>query len=400
MSSPLNSVLFFLGDGSNRDSDYQVTQWAQSLQRLATHCTLTVLLEDSAIARHLQDTTELDVVTFDRASKCRRIIRERRPRVILYPNRHPRNHLALSYSHAVHIFVSHGESDKAYMMSPGLTVFDVLFFAGEMAQKRLSAALPDFPLARTRLIGRPQLLDQHHAPDTLPATDRKHTVVYAPTWEGGSQQWRYGSVVPWGEPILRSLLSQDTVRVIYRPHPLTGTHLPEWAAENQRLQALVDQAASVDQSSGHFVDKTPFGWHLSEVDAMVSDVSAVAYDWLSTGKPLLVTKPEHPDTVIVTEGILDATHVITGSTVDHTGELVSELLASPTTDTNLTKWASKYFAPVRHHDTGVEAFIHHTLTIADEWASHRSPRLAGVRWRGLLRRLWYRVKLAKATLTR
>jgi hypothetical protein len=39
------------------------------------------------------------------------------------------------------------------------------------------------------------------------------------------------------------------------------------------------------------VDSGGYGWQWDFADACVTDVSAVAYDWLATGKPLLITEP-------------------------------------------------------------------------------------------------------------
>jgi hypothetical protein len=39
------------------------------------------------------------------------------------------------------------------------------------------------------------------------------------------------------------------------------------------------------------VDVGSYGWQWAFADACITDVSAVAYDWLATGKPLVVTEP-------------------------------------------------------------------------------------------------------------
>jgi hypothetical protein len=76
------------------------------------------------------------------------------------------------------------------------------------------------------------------------------------------------------------------VRLIYRPHPRTGTasaaHARADRAIRQRLKAAGDR---------HLIDQGEYGWQWAFADACVTDVSAVAYDWLATGKPLVVTAP-------------------------------------------------------------------------------------------------------------
>ena len=86
----------------------------------------------------------------------------------------------------------------------------------------------------------------------------------------------------------QALLADPGVRVIYRPHPRTGTASPTHAAADRRIRALLHEGGD-----RHLVDEGPYGWQWAFADACVTDVSAVAYDWLATGKPLVVTEPAH-----------------------------------------------------------------------------------------------------------
>ena len=100
------------------------------------------------------------------------------PRVVLYVNQSVRNFQLMRYGRAMHVFISHGESEKGYMSSGQLRAYDFAFIAGQAAYERIENSLPNYdPAVRTRAIGRPQL-------DFLP-TDRsgsgRPTVFYAPT---------------------------------------------------------------------------------------------------------------------------------------------------------------------------------------------------------------------------
>ncbi len=391
MSTQRPSVVFFVGDLDRRQSDYQLHQWLQPLQRLSKECTVHVLIPTSKNTQQFPGIPSLTLRQFSSVRECRNIIRELAPDVIFYPNRHPRNFIALFYSGAQHIFVSHGESEKAYMSRPGLAVFDVLFLAGEMAVDRVKKSLPRFPASRIRLIGRPQLLDEHPIPKSVPETLRPYSVLYAPTWEGGSPQSRYGSVVSHGEKLIESLLKSPQFRVIYRPHPLTGTLDAEWAERNQKIAELVKQAQHKDPQSGHFVDTTPFGWHLEAVDAMVSDISAVAYDWLSTGKPLIMTSPAEPAADLTFCGILQAVPTVRDHEASETAQSMLALLQSDTPLGGIS-WTSRYFSPVRDPETGREMFIEHTLSVAQ--AKKPGYARGKLRRRGIFRRIWFRVKLS------
>jgi len=76
------------------------------------------------------------------------------------------------------------------------------------------------------------------------------------------------------------------VRIIYRPHPRIGRASAAHGEADARIRAAL--AADGDR---HLVDTGPYGWQWRFADHCITDVSAVAYDWLATGKPLVVTEP-------------------------------------------------------------------------------------------------------------
>ena len=53
------------------------------------------------------------------------------------------------------------------------------------------------------------------------------TVLYAPTWEGWGDEPYHSSLPFEGVEIVRRLLAVPGLRVLYRPHPLTGTRSTE-----------------------------------------------------------------------------------------------------------------------------------------------------------------------------
>jgi len=186
----------------------------------------------------------------------------------------------------VHVQLGHGESDKASSVSNQHKAYDLTFVGGPAGSERLGAALRGFdPATRTVQVGRPQLDHAYPgAPDWSP--DGRRRVLYAPTWEGDRPSIAYGSLASHGVPLVEALLAAGDVRVIYRPHPRTGVASGAHAAADRRIRGLLDRAGD-----DHLVDAGPYGWQWTFADACVTDVSAVAYDWLATGKPLVVTEP-------------------------------------------------------------------------------------------------------------
>ena len=91
------------------------------------------------------------------------------PEVVLYVNQNVSNFDVLAYARPQHVFLSHGESDKVYMVSNQAKAYDLTFVAGQAAVDRYRAALHDFDTdAKLRVIGRPQLHVERAAATDLP----------------------------------------------------------------------------------------------------------------------------------------------------------------------------------------------------------------------------------------
>jgi hypothetical protein len=79
-------------------------------------------------------------------------------------------------------------------------------------------------------------------------------VLYAPTWEGWDDNPGNTSILLAGENIVRRLITADPpVRVLYKPHPFTGTRSKEAKAAHQRITALVQKAAAERAADARFV---------------------------------------------------------------------------------------------------------------------------------------------------
>ena len=74
--------------------------------------------------------------------------------------------------------------------------------------------------------------------------------------------------------------------MIYRPHPRTGYASAEHRAADKAIRALLAKGGD-----RHLIDRGGYGWQWDFADACITDISAVAYDWLATGKPLVITEP-------------------------------------------------------------------------------------------------------------
>ena len=285
----MDVVFVFLDSGTQ--NLYQLRQWIQPLQRLGKIHSVGVLYTSNFADEELWG-TGLQAFRVEGQEGIASFLTGQKPKILLYPNQNAKNFFALRYRHGLHVWVSHGESDKAYMFQNTLKRYDFYFAAGQAAVDRVTRNIQNYNLERIKLIGRPQIKDVLPVPANFAkAQGRIKSVLYAPTWEGVTRATRYSSIDTHGVELVEKLISLG-YQVVYRPHPLAGSRDAKIAEADANIRALL-KANNDDKVSQakHYVDNSTFGWQLNELDIMITDVSAVAYDWLVTGKPLLITKP-------------------------------------------------------------------------------------------------------------
>ncbi|MBC7632399.1 CDP-glycerol glycerophosphotransferase family protein [Aeromicrobium sp.] len=272
-------VLYF---PTPQDSLYQLRPWYHALKALDDVHPVVCVFKDSRTARVVRHETGFDCVTLARYGQLDEILSLSDVRLALYVNHDPVNFESLRFTSVVHVYLGHGDSDKAVSVSNQVKAYDFCFLAGQAALDRTATSVMLYDaVARSVLIGQPQL---DGAPAVVPARspDGRQTVLYAPTWEASQPSVSYGSLETHGTALMTAL--SGTYRVIYRPHPLNGVIRASYAAADAVVRALADR---VDTS-------VPIEQSFADSDLLVTDVSAVTLSWLPTGKPMLVTTPAVP----------------------------------------------------------------------------------------------------------
>jgi hypothetical protein len=246
----------------------------------------------------------------------------------------------------MHVFISHGESEKIYMASGQLRAYDFAFIAGPAACDRILAALPNYdPVVRTRQIGRPQL--DFMPPDRSGRSDVQ-TVLYAPTYEGDRPSMAYGSVQSHGPALVGSLV-QAGYRVIYRPHPMTGRLSEPYHRADLVVRDLLTRAnaASAPGSPGHVIDTSGrLADQIAVSEVAIVDNSAMAFDWLLTGKPLIVTIPATEATTGIHNSFLSSCYRLTADGAGTAADLVGAALRNDTLATQRAFWIERHFGDI------------------------------------------------------
>ncbi|MFF4268794.1 hypothetical protein [Streptomyces sp. NPDC001536] len=242
------TVLYFSG---SKDSAYQVNMWLETMEQLDSKPL--IILRERAILNNLAPTTVpvicvpggVHLMNMDLTNV----------RVALYAANVGKNIHLLRVPTMKHVFIGHGDSDKLASVNPFSKVYDEVWTAGRAGRDRYAIAdvgVRDDDIAE---VGRPQL-----APiqtwQGVPE-GRIPTVLYAPTWEGWDGDPGNTSIVLAGENIVKKLVKADPpVRVLYKPHPFTGTVSKEAGAAHARITALVEKAGAERAGDPRFTADT------------------------------------------------------------------------------------------------------------------------------------------------
>lgn len=362
-------VAVYFADGAV--NMYQMRQWYKPLAELAKTWPVVVLARNATGARALFAEEAPPVAFVPTVADLEAFVSTQDIRVVLYVNQNTRNFQMFRYGRRWHVFINHGESDKMYMTTNQYKAYDFAFVAGEAARQRLSRVLWDYDLDRRTIdIGRPQA---DHFSGVLPfVPDQRSVVLYAPTWEGDRPSAHYGSILSHGEALVRALLPSGSHRVIYRPHPRSGVLNREYGAANQRIIRAIDAANAADPGAQHVFDSGPeLGWQLTAADVAIVDISAMVYDRLATGKPLLVTRPADLRALIDVNGYLSDCEWLDAASAPDIASEATRVMADTDALDRLGHWVTHYFGDTAPGVASAKfhAAIERLMTNWDEWDS-------------------------------
>ncbi len=246
------TVLYFSG---SKDSAYQVNMWLETMEQLDSKPL--IILRERVILNNLAPTT-VPVICVPGGVHLMNLDLSN-VRVALYAANVGKNIHLLRVPTMKHVFIGHGDSDKLASVNPYSKVYDEVWTAGRAGRDRY--AIADVGVRDDDIVevGRPQLAPIQgwngvpEGPRGGAADGRCPTVLYAPTWEGWDGNPGNTSIVLAGENIVKKLVKADPpVRVLYKPHPFTGTVSKEAGAAHRRITALVEQAATERAADSRF----------------------------------------------------------------------------------------------------------------------------------------------------
>ncbi|MEU7135250.1 hypothetical protein [Streptomyces sp. NPDC046261] len=226
--------MYFSGGTS---SAYQANMWLSTLAALDGK-PLIVLRERFMVQKI--EATDVPIVCIPKVVHLM-ALEKSSLKVLLHPANSGKTSQVLRMPSIKHAFTNHGESDKLSSCNPYSKAYDEIWVAGPAARERYQLADIGVEDKDVVEVGRPQLapIKPYGGP---PADGRLTTVLYAPTWEGWDGNPGNTSVMLAGENIVRALLADPKVRLLYKPHPMTGSVDPRAGQANARIQAMIHEA--------------------------------------------------------------------------------------------------------------------------------------------------------------
>ncbi len=348
---------------------YQMRQWYAPLAEISKDWPVAIISRSPSAVLALWNEAPIPALYLRRVADLEHFVQSQDLRIVFYVNQNARNFQMFRYGRMWHVFINHGESDKMYMTTNQFKAYDYSLVAGDAALDRLSHKLWDFDLDKKAIpIGRPQA--DHFAGDLPYVPDDRTVVLYAPTWEGDREAAAYGSIATHGVALVTALLATGRHRVIYRPHPRSGVLDPVYRAANKQIIEAIAAANAADPSAHHVYDDGPaLGWQLVAADVAITDISAMVYDRLATGKPLIVTRPSSPLADVDETGYLGACEWLLADEAGQIVEIAERVQFDEDARARLEYWVKRHFGDTTPGEATrrFRAAIQHLL---DEWDKH------------------------------
>ena len=211
-------------------------------------------------------------------------------KVALYVNNSTWNFQFLLFPHVLHIYLNHGESDKGPSFEKASAIYDYLFVAGRRAEERYLQHGVNIPQEKFVRVSRPQLDHFIIDRDRERKPHKPYVILYAPTFEGMRSDQQQSSLKVVGSLLYDCVSASPDLKLIYRPHPLTGTIQREYLVLDHELQEVCYGNPRCSVSTGDTLFDA-----FDKSDMLIGDVSSVPIDYLATKKPLVMALQEPPD---------------------------------------------------------------------------------------------------------
>lgn len=189
----------------------------------------------------------------------------------------------LRFNHVRHVWLGHGDSEKAASCHKFFRAYDEIWCAGLAQVDRFRNSGMAHESLRFRIVGRPTLRPLIEQSRRVPA----ESFLYLPTWEGFQAEQEYTSIRE-SLHFIPSLVDLTEKSAWVKFHPWAGQRVTALKEVEQRLA----NAPGRGNATISVIDrKEPVGPLMPAAGFLVADVSSVVSDFLMTGRPIFLFMP-------------------------------------------------------------------------------------------------------------
>ncbi|WP_246842239.1 CDP-glycerol glycerophosphotransferase family protein [Leclercia sp. W6] len=222
-----------------------------------------------------------------------------------------------------HIFLGHGDSDKAASAHKFFRVYDEIWVAGQAHIDRFKNANFNVEHIKFVKVGRPSLKFIVSKSVKEVGAERKVTnLTYFPTWEGAFEENNYSSA-HLSAVMLSELQHKLDCTVVAKYHPLTASRDITLSGVGLSLeQALADKPFCIE-----VVDKTvPVEKLIIKADMFICDISAVVSECISSLMPIFIYIPTDREVVTSKSDMQYSDYAYVYSNIPQLIELVDRVI--------------------------------------------------------------------------
>lgn len=325
--NPLGGYSMILHSGEGADGLPHLIQWIPAFVRTGVRFVVlarTAGLYRAAIAQY----PKLDIVCIVSAPDVENfVLAHRSLRFVCYTSNTGNNIHLVRHNHLTHVFLGHGDSDKAASAHKVFRMYDEIWTAGKAHRDRLKNA--GFPTEDLRFyeIGRPNasvgLAMAMHPWKARVKTGLR--ILYLPTWEGYFAEHDYASLGLASDILLETARAFREARVWAKFHPFSGKRIAAFAslAEGLTARALEE---GLHERLRAIAATVPIEEVIPDANLFICDISAVVTDCLIADCPIFVYVPQGRPIALAQSEMSYEQYTYVFSTVEELHEAIRSVL--------------------------------------------------------------------------
>lgn len=244
-------------------------------------------------------------------------------KTIFYPSSTGNNIHLVRFNHLHHVFIGHGDSDKASSANKALRLYDEVWTAGQGHIDRFENS--NFNTAHMAFVkvGRPNLHDILTS-SKKPWQERMDIrVLYLPTWEGVVEEANYSSIGFSGK-IIREVQSKLTFPMMIKYHPLTGSR----DNKLKNINSMTEQVIQTESFKAAVLDSSvEISTVIPNNNIFICDISGVITECLAANAPIFVYIPIDKEIRIASSNMAYQDYCYTYSNIEELIEKITDVVS-------------------------------------------------------------------------